>query len=56
MTSTMDAHLLDVARDARGFMPDDNADNPSGGTQFDPDQYESPPQGQPDTGDGNGQR
>src|SRR5262245_27545976 len=23
MTSTMDAHLLAVARDARGFMPDD---------------------------------
>jgi penicillin-binding protein 1A len=31
-------------------------DNPSGGTQFDPDQYESPPQGPPDTGDGNGNR
>jgi penicillin-binding protein 1A len=34
----------------------DNGGNPSGGTQFDPDQYESPPQGPPDTGNGNGNR
>jgi penicillin-binding protein 1A len=29
---------------------DDDNENPSGGTQFDPDQYESPPQPTPDTG------
>ncbi len=42
--------------DATQKNDNNNNDNPSGGTQFDPDQYESPPQGPPDTGNGDGTR